>query len=209
MTYDFKPKKPANNARRKLAQQRSARKSPHKPTQHKKPLPGWLILLAIILVSSFGYGLYYIKNAPTPSSENTTLEQVVKQATKAAPTAVEKASNSDGNKETRFEFYTLLPEQESVLPPVSERPKIVEAAPNVHYMLQAGAFKQQADAERRRAELILNGYDASLEPTKYKNGQTWYRLLIGPFTSQSKLAKARSDLLQNNIETLVIKRKND
>jgi cell division protein FtsN len=86
---------------------------------------------------------------------------------------------------------------------------VVEEAPNFHYMLQAGAFKQKSDAEKRRAELILNGYEATVEATEYKNGQTWYRLLIGPFTSQSKLSKARSTLLQSNIETMVIKRKND
>ncbi len=207
MTYDFKPKKPAGNARKQAASKASTRKA--QPVgRASKPVPGWLIILAIILVGSFGYGLYYIKTAPTPSAENTTLEQVVKKATKTS-SQQDTPTKSTDSKETRFEFYTLLPEQESVLPPVSERQAIVEDAPNVHFMLQAGAFKQKTDAERRRAELILNGYEASLEPTQYKNGQTWYRLLIGPFTSQSKLAKARSDLLQNNIETLVIKRKND
>ncbi len=207
MTYDFKPKKPAGNARKQAASKASTKKA-QPAARASKPLPGWLIILAIILVGSFGYGLYYIKTAPTPSAENTTLEQVVKKATKTSSQQDTPTKTTD-SKETRFEFYTLLPEQESVLPPVSERQAIVEDAPNVHFMLQAGAFKQKADAERRRAELILNGYEASLEPTQYKNGQTWYRLLIGPFTSQSKLAKARSDLLQNNIETLVIKRKND
>lgn len=200
MTHDFKPRK-----------NQPKRRPPSRGSRHaaapKAAVPGWLVLLAIILLASFGYALYYLNTTRDIVSEEDTLQQVVQQATQKnqqEPTASKSEKGS-----TQFEFYSLLPQQEPVLSTdPAQRPAVASAPSNYHYMLQAGAFKQKADAERRRAELILNGYEAQLEPTKYNNGQTWYRLLIGPFTSQSKLAKARSELLQSNIETLVIKRNN-
>ncbi len=200
MTHDFKPK---NNATKRGKPARSARK----PAAKKAAVPGWLILLAILLLGSFGYGLYYLNSTRSQVVEEDTLREVVKQATQTS--SASSADNTSEKGSTQFEFYSLLPKQEPVLANETRtRPAAKQEVKNYHYMLQAGAFKQKTDAERRRAELILNGYEASLEPTKYNNGQTWYRLLIGPFTSQSKLAKARSELLQSNIETLVIKRNN-
>ncbi|HSG59840.1 MAG TPA: SPOR domain-containing protein [Pseudomonadales bacterium] len=200
MTYDFKPRA---NQTKNAKPVRGGRK----PAPKKASLPGWLVLVAIILIGSFGYGLYYLNTTRSLVTDEETLQQVVKKATQASVPDSKPISSDKGT--TQFEFYSLLPKQAPVLSTEREtRPASNEPAKNYHFMLQAGAFKQQADAERRRAELILSGYEAQLEPTKYNNGQTWYRLLIGPFTSQSKLAKARSELLQNNIETLVIKRNN-
>lgn len=200
MTYDFKPRsKPTKNVK----PARGGRKS----APAKAALPGWLMLVALILIGSFGYGLYYLNSTRGIVTEEDSLQEVVKKATQTAPAETKPVSKDKGS--TQFEFYSLLPKQAPVLSSEPQsRPASSEPAKNYHFMLQAGAFKQKADAERRRAELILSGYEAQLEPTKYNNGQTWYRLLIGPFTSQSKLAKARSELLQNNIETLVIKRNN-
>lgn len=205
MPHDFKPsnKKPQRGKPQGGNTRPAGRRA---PAPKKSGLPGGLLVLAIITVSSFAYGLYYLSQNRSPEDEQQSLQAVVKQATQTSTPSVA-ASDEEGS--TQFEFYSLLPQQTPVLASdPKQRTAPSEPARNYHYMLQAGAFKKEADAERRRAELILNGYDAQLEPTKYNNGQTWYRLLIGPFNSQSKLAKARSELLQSNIETLVIKRNN-
>lgn len=200
MTHDFKPKK--NQPQRKAPARGKAKSAPKQAT-----VPGWLILLAILLLASFGYGLYYLNATRDIAEKEDTLQQVVKQATQQTADTSQPSKTEKGS--TQFEFYSLLPKQEPVMSAdPAQRSAPVTKARDYHYMLQAGAFKQREDAERRRAELILSGYEAQLEPTKYNNGKTWYRLLIGPFNSQSKLAKARSELLQNNIETLVIKRNN-
>jgi len=106
----------------------------------------------------------------------------------------------------RFDFYTLLPEQkvEVEIDPAS----IATARSNPsndQYLLQAGSFKQEEDADRRRGELILLGLDAQVEKTSGDNGR-WYRVYICPFESRSKLAKARSLTAQQGIDTLLLKR---
>ena len=69
------------------------------------------------------------------------------------------------------------------------------------------SFKSKNDAEHLRAQLILLNLTAQTERAKVRNGGVWHRVLVGPFTSRSKLAKARSTLLSNNHEALVLKRK--
>nr|WP_246386788.1 SPOR domain-containing protein [Litorivivens lipolytica] len=72
--------------------------------------------------------------------------------------------------------------------------------------MQAGSFKTNADADRRRAELLLLGLEAKIEAVE-ANGDTWHRVYVGPFTSRSKLSKARTTLISEGIETLLLKRK--
>jgi len=206
MTHDFKPKKNQPKASKSSRGQRKSTAARRAPAPQKAPFPKGLLVVALMLISSFAYGLYYLSTHSRSVDNEDSLQSVVKQATKTAP---DKTASIEEKNSTQFEFYSLLPKQAPVLSSdPAQRPHSNQPARNYHYMLQAGAFKKKDDAERRRAELILNGYEAQLEPTKYSNGKTWYRLLIGPFNSQSKLAKVRSDLLQSNIETLVIKRNN-
>lgn len=105
-----------------------------------------------------------------------------------------------------FTFYSLLPEQDVK---VEVDPAEVASARRVEgmdqYLLQAGSFRQQEDAERRRAELIMLGLDPKVQETKGQNGR-WHRVYIGPFESRSKLQNARSLTAQEGIETLMLKR---
>lgn len=68
--------------------------------------------------------------------------------------------------------------------------------------MQAGAFSQHADADRRRGEILLLGYDARVEPVKGADGQTRYRVTVGPFADPAALANARRALHDVGIETL-------
>ena len=106
----------------------------------------------------------------------------------------------------RFDFYTVLPNQALDLSPEIE-PADLEADNNIReqYLLQAGSFRQQADADRRRGELALLGLEATVEPSENKSGR-WYRVYLGPFDSRSDMARARSLTAQADIDTLLLKR---
>ena len=72
--------------------------------------------------------------------------------------------------------------------------------------LQAGSFKVKADAERMRAQLILQGLpNVHTDTSKNKDGTLWYRVRLGPFDNRSKLSKAYDKLVQLNIQPLRIK----
>ncbi|MCB1631155.1 MAG: SPOR domain-containing protein [Pseudomonadales bacterium] len=90
--------------------------------------------------------------------------------------------------------------------PATPPPAPVETAPAsaqpAALVLQAGAFSRAADADRRRGELLLLGYDAKVETVRLPDGQTRYRVQVGPFTDPQGLAHARRALRDVGIETL-------
>lgn len=112
----------------------------------------------------------------------------------------------------RFDFYDLL--KQSDIPVYEEKEeeaqakpsKKVEHTPTQELLLQVASFRSDSDAERLRAELILLNLTAYTEKAKIRNGETWHRVMVGPFRSTSTLSKARSILLSNQHEALVLKR---
>ncbi len=106
----------------------------------------------------------------------------------------------------RFDFYELLKQTDIPVVP-NKQPGTASASPKMEFLLQVASFKSAADAEQLRAELILLNLDAYTENAKIRNGETWHRVIVGPFTSKSKLSKARSVLLSNRHEALVLQRR--
>ena len=91
--------------------------------------------------------------------------------------------------------------------PVEREDNDNEPAETSVYILQAGSFKNAEDGDRLRAQLILMGLDARVEAVTSANGDVWHRVQVGPFEDRSKLAKARSTLIDKGIDTLLLKRK--
>ena len=85
--------------------------------------------------------------------------------------------------------------------PKQEAPK-QEAPKPAGLAMQAGAFSRHADADRRRGEILLLGYDARIETVKSADGQTRYRVSVGPFADPEALARARRALHDVGIDTL-------
>jgi cell division protein FtsN len=50
------------------------------------------------------------------------------------------------------------------------------------YILQVRSYNDPDQADARRAEIILNGLSADV--IKSENGQTWYRVISGPYDTQ-------------------------
>ena len=84
-------------------------------------------------------------------------------------------------------------------PPATPKP---DAPKPAGLAMQAGAFSQHADADRRRGEILLLGYDARVETVKTADGQTRYRVTVGPFADPAALANARRALRDVGIDTL-------
>ncbi|MDP5210125.1 SPOR domain-containing protein [Microbulbifer sp. 2205BS26-8] len=117
----------------------------------------------------------------------------------------------------RFDFYTLLKENEVSVPP----PKVARSArhqgeqgsaqreagasPQQVYILQAASFREAAEAERLRARLTLANLDVKVESASDSRG-TWHRVLVGPFSNRSRMAKARQVLAEHSLMPLVLKR---
>jgi cell division protein FtsN len=79
-------------------------------------------------------------------------------------------------------------------------PDAVVAAPAASgtYVLQAGAFRGQDDAEALKARIALTGEVARVESAQI-NGTTVYRVRMGPYASAGTLAAAKQALVSHGI----------
>jgi len=76
----------------------------------------------------------------------------------------------------------------------------VEVAEPVALTIQAGAFRDAADASRRRADITLLGYPARVETVAGAGTSARYRVQVGPFKDAAALADARNALADQGIE---------
>ncbi len=74
------------------------------------------------------------------------------------------------------------------------------------YIIQAGAFRVQEDAEAMKAKLALAGYEARIL-TADVSGQPLYRVRLTPYKVLEDVNKAKAKLAENGIESTVIRMK--
>ncbi|MDR7051781.1 cell division protein FtsN [Duganella sp. 3397] len=72
------------------------------------------------------------------------------------------------------------------------------------YYLQAGAFREVADAESARGKLALLGFEATLSDRTTDTGML-HRVRIGPFQQVEAMNKVRSKLSENGIDVAVVR----
>jgi cell division protein FtsN len=128
-------------------------------------------------------------------------------ATEEMPRAPEPAPASQ-QAETQYDFYEMLPKYEVVIPEQDGRIQEPSAAGPVQkpgaYILQAGSFRNYADADRMRALIAMQGVESKIQKVTIDK-DTWHRVRIGPITNLQKLEETRSKLRQARVEALVIR----
>lgn len=110
--------------------------------------------------------------------------------------------------EPRFTFYDMLPNFEVIIPEEDPEvaqdiePKAVDI-PGV-YVLQAGSFTAYEDADRRRAQLALQGIESSIQKVTIDT-KSYHRVRIGPTDDLDELNMLRSRLREAQIDVLRIR----
>jgi cell division protein FtsN len=109
---------------------------------------------------------------------------------------------------TSYDFYSSLPKFEVVVPEKEKdvRPDI-RAVPETRrgtYVLQAGSYKNFADADRVRAKLALQGVESKVQKVSVDN-DTWHRIRIGPISDLDQLNRLRTILRKADVDVLVIR----
>ena len=188
---------------------------------NKKPVPGYIWMLAGLAIGLFVSFLLYLDKQP---AEQVSFTDAVKQELKKArEQQAEDQSNEAGegaaeksDKKPRFEFYTILSELEVFVP----EPEVKTTAPKPEtqlqtnsptqtskkYLLQAGSFKSNDDAERLKASLALLGVQSSIQNVTI-NQDSWHRVRIGPFSNPVLLRETLNTLKQNNIHAMTMELK--
>ena len=109
----------------------------------------------------------------------------------------------------KYDFYQMLPNFEVVVP---EKDKDVKrdlpAAARIDrpgvYVLQAGSYRNESDADRVRAQLALQGIAAKVQRVAV-DADVWHRVRIGPVSNLDELNKLRRQLQAADVDALVIR----
>ena len=75
---------------------------------------------------------------------------------------------------------------------------------NYVYYLQAGAFREMADAETARAKLALLGFEAAISDRTTDAG-VLHRVRTGPYHQIEAMNKARAKLLDSGIDVAIVR----
>lgn len=189
-----------------------------KPRGRRKAMPGWIWLLAGLVLGLIVALLVYINSEPTPTQPvPAQLDLPIEQADegpapagsgKAEPPVEEAVAPPP---KPRFDFYTILPEMEVVVPEEEIKGKPKGGVPQVDqpgtYYLQAGSFRAVAQADRLKAQLALLGLQAGIETVTVNKNETWHRVRVGPYKNLDELNHARALLKENSMTAVLVKLK--
>jgi cell division protein FtsN len=119
---------------------------------------------------------------------------------------VPQTQEDDPHPASRFDFFDILPQFEVVLPEVEaesrpERRAVAIEEPG-NYVLQAGSFREPADAERRKANLALLGIESRLQRAKIDN-VTYHRVIVGPTVNLDELNLTRRQIWEADIDVII------
>lgn len=218
--------------RKKPAPKRGA--SRYQPPAQRS-VPGWLWLVAGLVIGGFLVFLATLQ----PGGEEIKREQ---ETAKAKEQPKRNAASQDPAAKPKYDFYTLLPESEVILPPETKAPEppappapaspeeaakldaaraeaalsgqtpppppptIAKAPAITQFFLQAGSFRKKADADKVRAEIIMLGHDVRVESVKVRD-ESWYRVLVGPYTSREQLTQAQKGLAGAGYSNLLLQQR--
>lgn len=194
-----------------MAQRKKRRSQRRRPAAKQQHYPGWLwMLFGLAIGLSVAFAIYVKDDEPPrpqpvapPSSVDDNGELAIPPNASADP-----GPEPVEQKEKRFTFYDLLPAAEFVVPenaPAVETDTKPEAVvePGV-YVLQAGSFSTDTDADRRRAELALQGIESHIQRVAI-NDRDYFRVYVGPTDDLDELNLLRSRLRAAKIDVLRIR----
>jgi cell division protein FtsN len=190
----------------------------------KKPLPGYIWLLSGLAIGLFVAFLTYLDRQPaTEVSFGTAVKhELAKIKHKPSePTATNVVGKIEQPKQEshkpKFNFYTILPELEVLIPEEEIRPpekgadttsKNGKTGKGKQFILHAGSFRNRQDAERLKASIALLGMQASIKRVTI-DGVNWHRVRIGPVSNSRDLYHNLNLLHKNDINAIAMELKQD
>lgn len=178
-------------------------------------IPAWFWLLGGILIGlGVAVGLMFKGYLPEFKQQTPAVDSAAEESAGAA--LLDDDTESAAPKKPRYDFFTVLPEMEVVVPeqelqrkakhkpePVPESTVANVPESGAGYILQVGSFRSANEAEQMKARLAMMGSTATIQ-TVTVNGDTWHRVRIGPFKGARKAEEMRRMLSDNNIDTMVV-----
>lgn len=184
-----------------------AKRKKRRPVKKQQDYPGWVwMMFGLAIGLSVAFAIYMKDRNPQIDARPVAQESASMSAdmNEEPPPPVP----AEATAERRFDFYDMLPNFEVVIPeneadvrPDTKAAQVVK--PGI-YVLQAGSFTEYADADRRRAQLALQGIESRIQKITIDD-KAYHRVRIGPLDDLDELNNIRSRLHQANIDVLRIR----
>ena len=197
-----------------------ARRRPAKKTKNtpRTAGSGWGMLLTGMVIGSVLTALFLGWKQDPQHGFGSGINQMIeksRQTQSPQDQAADKPVSNERPKSPSYDFYTILPEIEQVIPEEYTPPPVSKQTPEKtqpekqtvrpdHYLLQAGSFGKREEADQLKARLALSGYESYIQKVTV-DGKKYYRVRMGPFRNLEKLDKASSDLSSKGINAMRIK----
>ncbi len=165
----------------------------------------WPTFIAGILAGVvLSVGGMYIYASGMKMSLGAGIKNLVKSRAVSATVVESKDIKRTDDPKPIFDFYTVLPEYETV---VDEKQFIHEVQKPAKkqekestYILQAASYSSFKDADKLKAKLALNGLSSRIEKISVDGKGQFYRVRLGPYSS----TKTKKDVVKR-LGTLGIK----
>lgn len=173
-----------------------------KPRQNRN-IPWGLLLVILVCGVVLGMLLNGSKNGDSLIGAGLkalieTSDSPAESEDKAIKELIDKTST-----EKKFDFYTLLPDIEKVMPDDLPNATPVPSSTQYDYYLQAASFKQHADAEKLRARIALKGFKSITQARVVEGKGTLYRVRVGPYADKRKAKTAKNKLQKLGVRPFV------
>ena len=175
--------------------------------QRGRTLLGFIVGLVVGLGVAVAVALY-ITNAPVPFvnkfgrlAKTSIPAQVGSFPIRTSRCRRRPADPTSRRSRRRSSTQRLIPK---AAPPPPEKGVTPVPDDGTRYLLQAGAFRTPEDADAMRARLALLGFDAKVFP-RDQDGQTLYRVRLGPYGNIEDVNRMRKTMTDNGIEAQLIK----
>lgn len=194
-----------------------SRSSRGRYSQNSNCPPGWMWLLAGLLIGMFLSFLIYLREIdstvpPDTQAKNTPI--VEKPVETKPPSPI-----------PHFEFYDILPQSEVsspavavsetevtevdvVAPPPAKKTEVIPVEKTVPppvqstasaQILQVGAFRDVQEAEGLKAHLAMLGIRSQVRATSEEGVGVWHRVEVGPIKNFAQLERLQAQLRTHNI----------
>lgn len=198
-----------------------ARRTNHARRGGSTALPAWLWLVAGIGIG-VALALLAVRSGLAPGLRPAQ-EQPQPQAAGPAGSPDDAAPPA---RATTYDFYTVLPEMEVLIPDAELRAQVRAETPaagaagpgtlpaepgaaaatpaGTRYRLQAGSFRDPRPAEEAKARLALLGISASVQSVNV-NGNTFHRVYVGPYASAAEVDRVKRQLADNGVQAITVR----
>ena len=143
---------------------------------------------------------------PVPAA---TATKDAKEAKEAAAKEAKEAKEAKATKEAKEAKEAKDAQRAASTDPLGDLAKAKTSAATdskdpFTYFVQAGAFRSQSDADAQRAKLAMLGWEARVTERE-QNGQTMFRVRVGPFDKRVNADQIREKLDGAKIESNLVR----